>query len=175
MSEPSEAPAPAVAPGVKRHHAPVQRRVPPGPATMDLHSHTTRSDGILTPEALVAAAGAAGVRLLSITDHDTLVGVRDLLRSGAIPAGLELVPGIELNSVVTDPAEVGEGEVHVLGIGVDPDDEALEGALARQRDSRRTRFDLMVGRLRDLGMPIDAALELQPAPTEEDALGSPAR
>jgi predicted metal-dependent phosphoesterase TrpH len=140
---------------------------------MDLHSHTSRSDGILTPEELVAAAGAAGLRLLAITDHDTLAGVRSLRQSGAVPAGLELLPGIELNSVITEPAELGEGEVHVLGLGVDPDDDALEAALARQRDSRRTRFELMVGRLRDQGMSVDAALETMPATNEEDALGRP--
>jgi predicted metal-dependent phosphoesterase TrpH/ribosomal protein S18 acetylase RimI-like enzyme len=140
---------------------------------MDLHSHTSRSDGILTPNELVDAAAAAGVRLLAITDHDTLAGVRDLRRSESIPAGLEVLPGIELNSVVAEPAELGEGEVHVLGIGVDPDDDELEAALARQRRSRRTRFERMVRRLRELGMPVDAALEQMPATTDEDALGRP--
>jgi predicted metal-dependent phosphoesterase TrpH/GNAT superfamily N-acetyltransferase len=140
---------------------------------MDLHSHTSRSDGILTPTELVTAAAEAGVRLLAITDHDTLAGVRDLRRSESIPPGLEVLPGIELNSVVTEPAELGEGEVHVLGIGVDPDDDELEEALARQRRSRRTRFERMVRRLRELGMPVDAALEQQPATTDEDALGRP--
>jgi predicted metal-dependent phosphoesterase TrpH/GNAT superfamily N-acetyltransferase len=159
--------------GVKRHHAPTQRRVPPTPAGIDLHSHTSRSDGILTPSELVQAASAAGVRLLAITDHDTLAGVRDLRRSAAIPPGLEVLPGIELNSVVTEPAELGEGEVHVLGIGVDPDDDELEGALARQRRSRRTRFERMVRLLRALGMPIDAELEQQPPVDDDDALGRP--
>jgi predicted metal-dependent phosphoesterase TrpH len=149
------------------------RRVVPYPATMDLHSHTTRSDGILTPESLVAAAGAAGVRLLAITDHDTLAGVRDLRASGAVPAGLEVLPGIELNSVLEGPANLGEGEVHILGLGVDPDDDPLEAALSRQRDSRRLRFDRMVGRLRELGMPIDRALEEQPVTNDDDALGRP--
>lgn len=158
--------------GTKRHQV-VQRRVPPTPATMDLHCHTTRSDGILTPSELVDAAAAAGIRLMAITDHDTLAGVRDLRRSERIPAGLEVLPGIELNSVVTEPAELGEGEVHVLGIGVDPDDDELEDALSRQRRARRTRFERMVRRLRELGMPVDAELELQPTTNDEDALGRP--
>lgn len=140
---------------------------------MDLHSHTSRSDGILTPSELVVAAFAAGVRLLAITDHDTLAGVRDLRRSGAEPAGLEVLPGIELNSVVTEAAELGEGEVHILGIGVDADDDELEDALAKQRRSRRERFERMVRRLRELDMSVDAALEQQPAVTDEDALGRP--
>jgi predicted metal-dependent phosphoesterase TrpH len=140
---------------------------------MDLHTHTLRSDGVLSPEALVAAAGAAGVRLLAITDHDTLAGVRELRLSDAVPAGLEVLPGIELNSVLEEPVKVGEGEVHILGLGVDPDDDELEAALSRQRDSRRVRFDRMVGRLRELGMPIDRALEDQPTTTDDDALGRP--
>jgi 3',5'-nucleoside bisphosphate phosphatase len=158
---------------VTERHAPQTRPPAPAPAAIDLHSHTTRSDGVLTPEALVTDAAAAGVRLLAITDHDTLAGVRELRRSGTVPAGLEVLPGIELNSVLEEPGEGGEAEVHVLGLGVDPDDDALEAALARQRDSRRTRFDLMVARLRDLGMPIDAELESQPATTDDDALGRP--
>jgi predicted metal-dependent phosphoesterase TrpH len=145
----------------------------PYPATIDLHTHTQRSDGVLKPEALVEAAGAVGLKLLAITDHDTLAGVRELRRSGAIPAGLEVLPGIELNSVLEDVAASGEGEVHILGLGVDPDDDALEAALARQRESRRVRFDRMIGRLRDLGMPVDKALEDQPTTTDEDALGRP--
>jgi 3',5'-nucleoside bisphosphate phosphatase len=139
---------------------------------MDLHTHTQRSDGVLTPEALVAAAGAAGVKLFAITDHDTLAGVREVRRSAAVPQGLEVLPGIELNSVLEEP-NLGEGEVHVLGLGVDPDDDELEAALSRQRDSRRARFDKMVGRLRELGMPIDRALEDQPTTTDDDALGRP--
>ncbi len=159
--------------GVKRHGVPTQRRLPPTPAHIDLHSHTSRSDGILTPSELVQAASAAGIRILAITDHDTLAGVRDLRRSAGIPAGLEVLPGIELNSVLNEPAGLGEGEVHVLGIGVDPDDDELEDALSRQRGARRARYERMVRRLRELDMPIDAALEQQPAVNDDDALGRP--
>lgn len=149
---------------------------PPAPARADFHTHTHRSDGLLTPAALVEAAAAAGVRLLAITDHDTLAGVRELRASGAVPAGLEVVPGIELNSVITERATAGEGEVHILGLGVDPDDDELEAALAQQRQRRRARFERMVDRLRELGMSIDGALERQEAAratTDEDALGRP--
>jgi len=154
-------------------HRPATRFVPPSPSTVDLHTHTLRSDGLLTPAQLVEAAASAGVRLLSITDHDTLAGVRELRRGGAVPAGLELVPGIEINTVVENRDHVMEGEVHILGIGVDPDDDALEAALAQQRDARRLRFDRMVQKLRDQQVPIDAALEGLPATTDEDALGRP--
>jgi predicted metal-dependent phosphoesterase TrpH len=121
----------------------------------------------------VAAAAAVGLRAIAITDHDTLAGVRELHVSGEVPEGLEVIPGIEINTVVRDRDHVLEGEVHILGIGVDPDDEALEAALARQRDARRLRFEKMVGKLRDLGMSVDAALETLPATTDEDALGRP--
>lgn len=163
----------ATSPSVKRHHAPMRGLVPPVPATLDLHTHTVRSDGLLTPAELATAAAAAGVRLLAITDHDTLAGVRELRASGGTPAGLEILPGIEINTVVRERDHVMEGEVHVLGLGVDPDDDALEAALARQRDARRLRFERMVNRLRELGMPIEAALETLPATTDEDALGRP--
>lgn len=161
--------------GIDRHE-PRSGWRPPAPAHIDLHSHTCRSDGLLTPAELAAAAAAAGIRLLAITDHDTLAGVRELRASGGAPAGLEVLPGIELNSVITEPASIGEGEVHILGIGVDPDDDELEAALAQQRARRRARFERMVARLRELGMSIDSALERQQeqrATTDEDALGRP--
>jgi predicted metal-dependent phosphoesterase TrpH len=161
-----------VDPNVDRHHAGAGTFRPPSPSTVDLHTHTLRSDGLLTPSELVHQAAAAGVKLLAITDHDTLAGVRELRRA-PLPDGLEHVPGIEINTVVEHREHVMEGEVHVLGLGVDPDDDALEAALSRQRDARRLRFDKMVGKLRDQGVPIDAALEGLPATTEDDALGRP--
>jgi predicted metal-dependent phosphoesterase TrpH len=147
--------------------------VPPGSSTIDLHTHTLRSDGLLTPLELARAAAAAGVRLLAITDHDTLAGVRELRQSGGAPAGLEILPGIEINAVVRDRPELIESEVHVLGLGVDPDDDELEAALAAQRRARRVRFELMVERLRGLGFAIDGALATLPATGDEDALGRP--
>ena len=156
----------------ERHHASAGRFRPPSPSTVDLHTHTLRSDGLLSPGELVRAAAAVGVRLLAITDHDTLAGVREVRRS-PLPDGLELVAGIEINTVIEDRSHVMEGEVHILGIGVDPDDDALEAALALQRDARRVRFDRMVQKLRDQQVPIDAALDGLPATTDEDALGRP--
>jgi predicted metal-dependent phosphoesterase TrpH len=156
----------------ERHHASAGRFRPPSPSTVDLHTHTLRSDGLLTPAELVRGAADVGVRLLAITDHDTLAGVREVRRS-LLPEGLEVVAGIEINTVIEDRSHVMEGEVHILGLGVDPDDDALEAALSRQRDARRLRFDRMVDKLRAQGVPIDAALETLPATTEDDALGRP--
>ena len=145
--------------------------VPPGPSTVDLHTHSTRSDGVLAPLALVEAVSAAGVRIFSLTDHDTLAGYRELA-AGALPDGLQLIPGVEINALVTRDLGLWEGELHILGFGMDPGDEAFESALAAQRGARRIRFDRTVALLRELGMPIDAqvaALEVG----VEDALGRP--
>ena len=71
----------APVPTTSRRHAPAPATgavVPPSPSTVDLHAHTTRSDGVLEPAALIAAAFAAGVRTFSLTDHDTLAGYRDV-------------------------------------------------------------------------------------------------
>jgi predicted metal-dependent phosphoesterase TrpH len=161
------------APGAARHKALERGLIPPAPSTIDLHSHTARSDGILPPADLVRAAAAAGIRLLAITDHDTLAGVRELRAAGTIPAGLEVLPGIEINAVVHGRPELQENEVHVLGLGVDPDDDALEATLGRQRAARRIRFETMVQRIEALGLRVGPALEALPATNDEDALGRP--
>lgn len=158
--------------GLRRHVGPSEPVIPPAPSTIDLHTHTARSDGLLEPADLVREAAAAGVRLLAITDHDTLAGIRELRRGPAMPDGLELLPGIELNAVLDRP-DLRESEVHVLGLGVDPDDESLEETLALQRQRRRIRFERMVQRLRAIGRPVDDALEVMPATDADDALGRP--
>ncbi len=146
-----------------------------GTATADLHTHTTRSDGVLEPTELVRQAAAAGVRLFAIADHDNLSAFRELTASDAspLPPGMDLVPAVEINAVGSRVgAERAEGELHVLGLGVDPDDSVFEAALARQRDARRLRFRAMVDRLRELGFPIDAQLEAVDV-SADDALGRP--
>ena len=117
--------------------------VPAGPSTVDLHSHSTRSDGVLAPAALVEAVAAAGVRTFSLTDHDTLAGYRELA-AAELPAGLQLIPGVEINALVTRDLGLWEGELHILGFGMDPGNEAFEAALSAQRDARRKRFDRTV-------------------------------
>ncbi len=146
-----------------------ERLVPPHPSHIDLHTHTDRSDGLLPPGELLAAASAAGIRLLAITDHDTLAGFRDLPDDDS---DVVVVPGVEINSVADGIEALWEGELHILGLGVDPDDEAFEAALVEQRARRVERFLRIVTRLRDLGMPIDdrvAGLE----PAEGASLGRP--
>lgn len=154
-------------------HAPLSGRVPPPqPARVDLHTHTTRSDGILAPATLVRDAATVGVRTLAITDHDTLAGYRELVAAVEMPAGLELLPGVEINAVGLRAAGVRADELHVLGYGMDPVDDAFEATLASQRAARRERFHRTVDRLREAGFPIDAQVaDLRV--DDESALGRP--
>jgi predicted metal-dependent phosphoesterase TrpH len=159
-----------------RHAAPAVGEwhgvVPPAPSTIDLHTHTRRSDGVLEPQELVRQALDAGVGLLSITDHDTLAGVRELVATGGVPAGLRLVPGVEINAVAPSGEDLWEGEIHVLGFGMDLADEAFEAALAGQRAQRRLRFERILERLRDLDLGVDDAVAEMHL-LDDDALGRP--
>jgi hypothetical protein len=141
--------------------------VPPHASHVDLHTHSSRSDGVLEPPALVKAAAAAGVKCLALADHDTLAGVRELSAPDREPLGLELLPGVEINSVATGIDRLWEGELHILGLGVDPSDDAFEATLERQRHGRAHRFELMLERLRELGLAVDAYL-----PDESTAAGT---
>ncbi len=109
----------------RRRHDPLApagsgRVEPPSPSTIDLHTHTTRSDGVLEPAVLLRAAADVGVRLFALTDHDTLAGYREVVDAGTVPEGLTLVPGVEINAIVTRDLGLWEGELHVLGFGMDP-------------------------------------------------------
>jgi hypothetical protein len=143
----------------------------PGRSTVDLHTHTLRSDGVLQPVELARAAAAAGIRTLAITDHDNLAAYRELVHEQALPAPIELIPGVEINALARG-IPLQDGELHILGFGMEPADEAFEAALARQRAARRIRFERTVARLREIGLGIDdqvANLDL----TADDALGRP--
>ena len=157
-----------------RRHSPIAERavVPPFPSTVDLHTHSSRSDGVLAPGALLRDVAAAGVRVTSLTDHDTLAGYRDLVAGGVVPAGVTLIPGVEINALVTRDLGLWEWELHILGFGMDPDDAAFEAALSAQRGARRVRFEKTVAQLRSIGMPIDAQVA-ELATDDDDALGRP--
>ena len=128
-----------------------------GASTVDLHTHTLRSDGVLEPLELLRAAADVGIRTLAITDHDTLGAYRELSAAGAIPAEVELIPGVEINALAGD-IRLEWGELHILGFGMDADDDAFEAALARQRAARRIRFERTVERLREIGLSVDNEL-----------------
>lgn len=161
----------------RRRHDPLApagsgRVEPSSPSTIDLHTHTTRSDGVIAPAELVRAAFDAGVRLLSLTDHDNLAGFREVVAAAAVPDGMTLIPGVEINAIVTRDLGLWEGELHILGFAMDSADEAFEATLATQRARRRERFERTVALLRGLGLSIDGFL---PVATDSlgDALGRP--
>ena len=129
---------------------------------VDLHLHTTASDGRCEPAELVDRAAAAGVTTLAATDHDTTAAVAEV-RARASDRGIDCVTGIEITAV-----EDGR-DVHVLGYFFDPGDAALGRFLARQRSSRIERAEAIAARLAALAMPID--LE----PVLEEARRNPAR
>lgn len=122
---------------------------------IDLHTHTTASDGRCTPEELVARASAAGVSVLAVTDHDTVAGCAAAANACAA-AHLEFVSGIEVTAVVD------ESDVHVLGYFLDVTSLALQTFLAEQRRRRVDRLRLMIERLARHGVELDADVILQP-------------
>jgi 3',5'-nucleoside bisphosphate phosphatase len=119
---------------------------------VDLHLHSTASDGMLEPAALVAHVAARGVRLMALTDHDTVAGV-DAAAAAARALDLVFVPGVELS------ASWRGRTIHVLGLAIDPASPALSRALAGQRASREVRAAQIAGRLDAAGAPGSAALE----------------
>jgi predicted metal-dependent phosphoesterase TrpH len=123
---------------------------------IDLHLHTTASDGTLTPSELVGRAHASGLSIIAITDHDTTAG-SCAARAAARDAGLELIPGIEISSV-----DAGR-DIHMLGYFLDPEFPRLLDFLDRQRAERTRRLTAMSERLASLGCPIDVAPLLEAA------------
>ena len=115
---------------------------------IDLHLHTTASDGRSSPSELVRDAVAAGITTLAVTDHDTLAAVPDVA-AAARSAGIVAVAGIEITAVHDGR------DVHVLGYFVDPSSASLHEFLVRQREDRRRRVLEIADRLDHLGAPID--------------------
>lgn len=125
------------------------------PAGIDLHVHTTASDGSFSPLEVVTHARETGLAAISITDHDTVDGVREILSAG-IPADLKFITGVELSSTPPDPYR-SKGSFHILGYGIDPESRLLKEALSSLQLQRETRNPKMVMRLNDLGVAITLA------------------
>jgi len=115
---------------------------------VDLHVHTTASDGQYTPAEVVRLAAAQGLGAVGITDHDTVAGLPAALAAAAQVRAIEVVPGVEMST------ETWRGEVHVLGYYVDWEDAGLLELLDRLRNARRTRAQQMVERLAGLGIHV---------------------
>ena len=116
---------------------------------VDLHSHTTASDGTLAPRELVRLAARYGVRVLAVTDHDSTAGLAEAMEEAKRLPPLEIVPGLEIN------CDVPGAEVHVLGYCVDWQAAWFQEFLGAQREERRQRVYRIAVRLAELGMPID--------------------
>ena len=115
----------------------------------DFHTHSTRSDGTLTPGQLVDLAASRGVRVMALTDHDTLEGLEEAQQAAARHPGFVLLPGVELS------CDVPGSEVHMLGLCIDPADGHLRSELDRFRAGRVERGRRMVEALDSLGAPIE--------------------
>lgn len=114
-------------------------------ARVDLHTHSTASDGTLSPAELVRQAHRRGLFMLALTDHDTTGGLPEAISAGEA-LGVRIISGIELSTDVT------AGEVHMLGYGINPGSETLQATLSGYRQARLERAERIVARLRDLGI-----------------------
>jgi hypothetical protein len=117
---------------------------------IDLHTHTTASDGLLSPDAVVQLARDGGVTVLAVADHDTTAAVDAAVAAGK-RLGVEVIPAVEINT------DVDEAEVHVLGYYIDHRAPWFQEFLTQLRDGRENRAAKMVGKLNALGIPVDYA------------------
>jgi predicted metal-dependent phosphoesterase TrpH len=114
----------------------------------DLHTHSTFSDGVLSPTELIDLAYRRGVRIMALTDHDTIEGLPEALAASARYPDLTLIPGVEIST------DVPGNEVHVVGHFIDWQDQEFQRRLQHMRQSRLGRARKMVDKLAALGKPI---------------------
>jgi len=134
--------------------------------SVDLHLHTTASDGRSTPIELVELAAAAGVSVMAVTDHDTVASCRDVA-DAARERGIEAIAGIEITAV-----ERGR-DVHMLGYFFDLADNGLRDFLVTQRQFRVSRLERVAVRLAELGMPVNLTPFMTAAATLGRSIGRP--
>lgn len=125
---------------------------------IDLHAHTTVSDGGDSPTELVAKAAAAGLSAIAVTDHDNDAGCAEAVAAGK-EHGLEVVPGVEISCDVEDFAQRGwtpsaRPTMHLLGYFIPQRDNPLTAALAELQNARANRNKLMVDKLNELGIDV---------------------
>jgi predicted metal-dependent phosphoesterase TrpH len=131
---------------------------------LDLHLHTTHSDGSLTPAEVLRLAHKAQVNALAITDHDIVSGIPEAMGVGA-ELGIEVIPGVEISS------RLGDSELHILGYCLHWEDPELNRRLAALRASRHSRNPQIIERLRSLGL--DVTYEEVQALAGTDSVGRP--
>ncbi|MFB0528238.1 MAG: PHP domain-containing protein [bacterium] len=119
--------------------------------TVDLHIHSTFSDGALTPEEIVKHASKMGLAAISITDHDNTDATLSAIKAGK-KLGVEIVPGVELS---VEPESPRDEEIHILGYYIDWQDENFQEKLLHFREARRKRAYKILEKLDRLGVKID--------------------
>ncbi len=123
-------------------------------AGIDLHVHSTASDGTLTPAEILAMAVRLGLKAIAITDHDTLAGSTAAIAAG-IPPSLNFLTGIEI-STAAPPGFRLNGSVHLLGYGINPGDSTLNSILDILKSARENRNPQIIARLSTLAMTLNA-------------------
>jgi predicted metal-dependent phosphoesterase TrpH len=119
---------------------------------IDLHIHSSASDGSLSPAAILEHARKLNLAAIAITDHDSIDGTKAALRSG-IPPSLHFLTGVEI-SAAYPPFFPGSGSFHILGYGFRPDDPFLNQTLKKLQDVRKNRNPKIIRRLNELGFPV---------------------
>nr|MCU0585693.1 PHP domain-containing protein [Desulfobacterales bacterium] len=119
---------------------------------IDLHIHSTASDGTFTPTEILAMAVRAGLGAIAITDHDSIAGSREALLEG-VPPGLGFLTGVEI-SAEPPPSYPGSGSIHILGYAIRLDDPELNRALEKLQEARKNRNPEIIRNLKRLGIPI---------------------
>jgi len=114
---------------------------------IDLHTHSTCSDGLLTPTALLTLAGRRGLAAIALTDHDTVAGLPEAFAHGTV-TGVEVLPGIEISSGLDGAS------LHILGYGFNHEHPGFLAFLAKLQQARRNRNQGILERLQALGIPI---------------------
>lgn len=133
---------------------------------IDLHTHSTASDGTDSPAELVAAASAAGLDVVALTDHDTTSGWAAAVE--ALPSGLRLIRGAEFSCTAPD-GRGGWLSLHLLGYLFDPDSSAIAAEQTRLREERRRRLRMMAERMAADGYPLDPDSVLAELPADAPA------
>ena len=116
---------------------------------VDLHIHSTASDGRLTPPEIVAKAAEQGLTVIALTDHDTTEGIAPALAAASAFPGLRVIPGVELS------ADFAQGEAHILGYFIDNTHKELRARLESMRNSRCERAREMISKLEGIGIHIE--------------------
>jgi len=115
---------------------------------VDLHLHSTASDGRFSPEEIVRKSAEQGLTVIALADHDTVDGVAPALAAAKAFPGLKVIPAVEISTYAP------RGEVHILGYFIDYTSQELKVRLKRMRSGRRERAQRMIAKLKDLDLPI---------------------